>query len=74
MISKQKVLPMNLQWVAGSVTLSTLDTVCHFVMTTAMRFGIILVLQMGLRKSNNMNEFCHWSSTGTDIKSESVGH
>lgn len=44
MINKQKVLPMNLQWVAGSVILSTLDTVCHFVMTTAMRFGIILVL------------------------------
>lgn len=65
---------MNLQWIASSVILCPLDTVCHFVMTTAVRFSIILVLQMGLRKSKNMNKTCYWSSAGNDIKSKSVGH
>lgn len=73
-INKEKVLLMNLQWIAGSVILGTLDTVCHFVMTTAVKFGIILILRMGLRKSNNMNKIFHWSGTGTDLKSKPVGH
>lgn len=37
-------------------------------MRTAVRFGIFLVLQMGLRKSNNMNKICHWPSTGLASK------
>lgn len=53
---------MNFHRVTGFVILGTLDTFCHFVMTTTVRFGIILVSLLGLRKSNDMNKICHWSS------------